>query len=69
MLGGGFRMLVMRSVAGQREGKELQRRQLLIQRVPVLDREDDVVVAADMQDRNRKGLLTVLKSSRLGRCV
>lgn len=42
--------LVMRRMAGLREGNQLQGRKLLIQGVPVLHRERDVVIAADVQD-------------------
>src|SRR3954449_5237656 len=49
-------MLMLRSVAGPREGQQLESRQLLVEGVPVLDREDDVVISADMQDRRRGGL-------------
>ena len=45
--------LVLRAVAGRGKVTQAQRRQRpAVQRVPVLDREDDVVVAADVQDRD-----------------
>jgi hypothetical protein len=45
-------MLVLGSMPGLGIREDLQRGELLVQRIPVLDRERDVVVAADVQDRN-----------------
>jgi hypothetical protein len=41
----------MITMSGPGVGQELHRRQLLVERIPVLDRKDDVVIPADMQDR------------------
>lgn len=50
-MNGGFGgILEVRAMPGFRIGQQLQGRQLAIQCVPVLDRENDVVVTADLQN-------------------
>jgi hypothetical protein len=51
-----FRVLMMQAVAGSRIGDERQRWQLSVQRVPVLDRTDNVVVGANVKDGHARTL-------------
>ncbi|MGO4278444.1 hypothetical protein [Cupriavidus sp. RAF20_2] len=50
------RKLEVGTVPGARERHQVEGRQLVVQRIPVLDREHDVVIAAHMQHRNVRGL-------------
>src|SRR4029453_18303127 len=43
-------MLVLRAMAGPGEGQQRKRGQLTVEGIPVLDRKNDVVVAADVKD-------------------
>src|SRR5262249_18383798 len=56
VLGGCDRVLMMRCVSRLRKCQDLQCRKLPVQRVPVLDGERNVVVCADVQNRNSRGL-------------
>src|SRR5262245_10765732 len=56
VLGRRDRVLLMRGVPRWREREQLQGWQLLVERIPVLNRKGNVVIAAHVQDRNVRAL-------------